>query len=546
MRTVREHKQGHVMSLGTPSQICLVFENNGATTVSQQLHVMSMGKLGTIMDCCDSSRTSIENGLVSFDSSSIKISLDAVNAGISLFAVVATECKDKSLEFKLQVDDKEEIVINERNLVENAYIVGLVFRDNSVWKFLPAQQQVTNTQSYADTVPDIRALILTYGMLDPRRYAADDFSGWRTVHLKINEFVDLPIELTNIYLDIRWKSSEKLTSGIALFDRSFTQHSESPFNCDKSYQSGTIDIHSDKYATNNKINILLDQLQQNDTAIFSALCMSKGLFNIVESVQLSLFDSDTKSEIFRTEFKSSDFHPSATSIILCKIHRHYTLNGQGWRLQILGNKAYGRTIQNCINNAIIHYTIDPSHNLDTYNSSQVPVILPPVKQKVNSAKKKKSQAAAPSFFDCINTDDYSHIELKMNILKAENLAAMDITGSSDPYFKLFIDDKLVHTSSVIKKCLNPIWNDNIERLFETKAGRWMYNLRLEFFDKDKHKKDDPLGAVLLQFDMDAETKYVRKGEWLSLGKYNGHDSNKISGQVLIDVTIQLRNAENMD
>ncbi|XP_064369455.1 synaptotagmin-7 isoform X3 [Dromaius novaehollandiae] len=88
----------------------------------------------------------------------------------------------------------------------------------------------------------------------------------------------------------------------------------------------------------------------------------------------------------------------------------------------------------------------------------------------------------------------------VNIIKARNLKAMDIGGTSDPYVKVWLmyKDKRVEKKKtvVMKRCLNPVFNESFvfdiptERLRET-------TIVITVMDKDRLSRNDVIGKVLL-------------------------------------------------
>ncbi|RXM30022.1 Synaptotagmin-7 [Acipenser ruthenus] len=88
--------------------------------------------------------------------------------------------------------------------------------------------------------------------------------------------------------------------------------------------------------------------------------------------------------------------------------------------------------------------------------------------------------------------------ITVNIIKARNLKAMDIGGTSDPYVKLWLmhKDKRVEKKKtvVMKCCLNPVFNESFpfeiptERLRET-------TIIITVMDKDRLSRNDVIGKV---------------------------------------------------
>ncbi|XP_019360394.1 PREDICTED: synaptotagmin-7 isoform X5 [Gavialis gangeticus] len=90
----------------------------------------------------------------------------------------------------------------------------------------------------------------------------------------------------------------------------------------------------------------------------------------------------------------------------------------------------------------------------------------------------------------------------VNIIKARNLKAMDIGGTSDPYVKVWLmhKDKRVEKKKtvVMKRCLNPVFNESFifdiptERLRET-------TIVITVMDKDKLSRNDVIGKIYLSW-----------------------------------------------
>ncbi|XP_069479985.1 synaptotagmin-7 isoform X2 [Ambystoma mexicanum] len=90
----------------------------------------------------------------------------------------------------------------------------------------------------------------------------------------------------------------------------------------------------------------------------------------------------------------------------------------------------------------------------------------------------------------------------VNIIKARNLKAMDIGGTSDPYVKVWLmhKDKRVEKKKtvVMKRCLNPVFNESFifeiptERLRET-------TIIITVMDKDKLSRNDVIGKIYLSW-----------------------------------------------
>lgn len=60
-------------------------------------------------------------------------------------------------------------------------------------------------------------------------------------------------------------------------------------------------------------------------------------------------------------------------------------------------------------------------------------------------------------------------ELKVNLKHGKNLAIRDRCGTSDPYAKFILNNKLVYKSKIIFKDLNPIWNEQFTLKLDPKS-----------------------------------------------------------------------------
>lgn len=50
-------------------------------------------------------------------------------------------------------------------------------------------------------------------------------------------------------------------------------------------------------------------------------------------------------------------------------------------------------------------------------------------------------------------------EIKIDLKNGKNLAIRDRNGTSDPYAKFILNNKLIYKSKIIFKNLNPVWNE---------------------------------------------------------------------------------------
>ncbi|XP_059078950.1 synaptotagmin 1-like isoform X2 [Tigriopus californicus] len=94
--------------------------------------------------------------------------------------------------------------------------------------------------------------------------------------------------------------------------------------------------------------------------------------------------------------------------------------------------------------------------------------------------------------------DFASSILIVSIIKAEDLAAMDIGGTSDPYVKIYLlpDRKRKQETRVHRKTLNPTFNETFK--FEISYGDVMgKTLVFAVYDFDRFSKHDAIGEVRL-------------------------------------------------
>ncbi|XP_062187867.1 protein C2-DOMAIN ABA-RELATED 4-like [Phragmites australis] len=141
--------------------------------------------------------------------------------------------------------------------------------------------------------------------------------------------------------------------------------------------------------------------------------------------------------------------------------------------------------------------------------------------------------------------------LTVRVLRGVNLVSRDATGS-DPYVVLILDDQKVKTS-VIKKTVNPVWNEDLTLAIRNAATP----IKLEVFDNDTFSNDDRMGDA--EFDIEAlmqiiqmDLEDIRSGTVLRTVRPSKQlqcclaDESRIiweNGQLVQDLLLKLRNVE---
>ncbi|GMS79543.1 hypothetical protein PENTCL1PPCAC_1718, partial [Pristionchus entomophagus] len=106
--------------------------------------------------------------------------------------------------------------------------------------------------------------------------------------------------------------------------------------------------------------------------------------------------------------------------------------------------------------------------------------------------------------------DFDKNSLTVCIIQAEELPAMDLGGTSDPYVKLFLlpDKKKKFQTKVQRKSLNPVFNESFtfKIPFNEIGGQ---TLVLNVFDFDRFGKHDQIGQISIplgKIDLTATTE----------------------------------------
>ncbi|XP_072512505.1 synaptotagmin-6 [Salminus brasiliensis] len=94
--------------------------------------------------------------------------------------------------------------------------------------------------------------------------------------------------------------------------------------------------------------------------------------------------------------------------------------------------------------------------------------------------------------------DYENEMLLVNILKAFDLPAKDLCGSSDPYVKIYLlPDRKKFQTRVHRKTLNPTFNESFQ--FPVPYDELpVRKLHLSVFDFDRFSRHDMIGEVVLE------------------------------------------------
>lgn len=110
--------------------------------------------------------------------------------------------------------------------------------------------------------------------------------------------------------------------------------------------------------------------------------------------------------------------------------------------------------------------------------------------------------------------DYENEALLVNILKAVNLPAKDLCGTSDPYVKIYLlPDRKKFQTRVHRKTLNPTFSESFQ--FPVPYDELpVRKLHMSVFDFDRFSRHDMIGEVVLDnlfetLDVSRETNIWR-------------------------------------
>ncbi|KAL3937367.1 MAG: hypothetical protein SGBAC_007514 [Bacillariaceae sp.] len=134
------------------------------------------------------------------------------------------------------------------------------------------------------------------------------------------------------------------------------------------------------------------------------------------------------------------------------------------------------------------------------------------------------------------------LEVRIRILKGRNLVAKDynIFGkptTSDPYVKVLHNNHYVGETSIVRKTLNPEWEDELFCLPVVRKALGKHNqLELNILDRDKFTTDDKMGTVLVTIP---KTLNLKVKKWYKVGKGSGRNyCPNPTGELQVEVELR--------
>lgn len=92
-----------------------------------------------------------------------------------------------------------------------------------------------------------------------------------------------------------------------------------------------------------------------------------------------------------------------------------------------------------------------------------------------------------------SSDTVAHL-VSIHLISGTDLVAMDNCGTSDPFVKFLIGEKLIHKSSTVMKQLNPQWDETFEHILEGQIDQ-QAAMTIEVYDYDRFASDDFMGST---------------------------------------------------
>ncbi|CAF0722038.1 unnamed protein product [Didymodactylos carnosus] len=163
--------------------------------------------------------------------------------------------------------------------------------------------------------------------------------------------------------------------------------------------------------------------------------------------------------------------------------------------------------------------------------------LTPNMEDNEDAESKKSETPNLGKLEYSLDYDFQKQELKVEVIQAQELPAMDMGGTSDPYVKLYVlpDKKKKFETKVYRKTLNPIFNETF--IFKNLPYGEIGGRTLVFavYDFDRFSRHDQIGELHIPLNSVDLGKVIRELRDLSPPPGEGEAENKLG-----DICFSLR------
>ncbi|KAJ7424840.1 hypothetical protein WISP_26409 [Willisornis vidua] len=120
--------------------------------------------------------------------------------------------------------------------------------------------------------------------------------------------------------------------------------------------------------------------------------------------------------------------------------------------------------------------------------------------------------------------------LRCRVVEGKDLPAKDVSGSSDPYCVVKVDNEVVARTATVWKSLNPFWGEE----YTLRLPRGFRSLAIYVLDEDTIGQDDVIGKVSLSHQqISAEPRGV--DSWLSLAPVNPEE--EVQGEIHLELCV---------
>ncbi|XP_063432258.1 multiple C2 and transmembrane domain-containing protein 1-like isoform X3 [Mytilus trossulus] len=119
-------------------------------------------------------------------------------------------------------------------------------------------------------------------------------------------------------------------------------------------------------------------------------------------------------------------------------------------------------------------------------------------------------------------------DLEIILKEGRDLVIRDSSGTSDPYVKFKLGNKMLHKSKTVYKNLNPQWNETFHLLIED----LFQPVQLQVYDYDRGRFDDPMGSA----DIDLSLIELNESSEIKLELSDG-GKEEYMGYLLLQCTL---------
>ncbi|XP_069471058.1 ras GTPase-activating protein 4-like [Ambystoma mexicanum] len=147
-------------------------------------------------------------------------------------------------------------------------------------------------------------------------------------------------------------------------------------------------------------------------------------------------------------------------------------------------------------------------------------------QGEHAASSRREHPAAPP--SCWGMAKRSSLTIR--IVEGKNLPAKDITGSSDPYCIVKIDNETIVRTATVWKTLSPFWGEE----YRVHLPSSFHSVSFYVMDEDALSRDDVIGKISLSRDMLAEHTKGFSG-WLNLAEIDPDE--EVQGDIHLQIEV---------